>query len=216
MSAFTKIILITLGALIFISLLTNFFGRYQLKKLGEIAGFEDFPQIESILLEQILEFEEDDYKKFVSPDGKLKAAYPPNWLEITDEETLEQIFSEEWTDKYNLKTILLAQGIKEEKLAQLIISEGVFNIQFEEIIEEMKENNQEQGWNMEIIESSLEEQIFEAEYQKENQIDLHSKEKILLGEQGKNYLAAFIVFSKDWEEFKQEAEKIINSVQLID
>lgn len=216
MSTFIKVFLIILAVLIFVSLLTNFFGGYRLEKLSELTGFEDFPQIESMLPEQILEFEEGDYKKFVSPDGKLKAAYPPNWIETTNEEILEQLFSKEWTNKYVLKTILLAQGAKGEKLARLIISEGVFNIQFEEIIEEMKRNNQEQGWEMKIVELNPEKQVFEAEYQKAGQIDIHSKEKILSSEQGKDYLAAFIVFDRDWEGFKKEAEKIINSIQLID
>jgi len=164
------------------------------------------------------------YKEFISPDGKLKMIYPSDWIEIKDEKILEEITPKEKVEKYGLETLFFAQKLRKEKIAQLIISELNLDKQknFENIIEEMKEANRQQGWEMEVIKSEIKdnENIFEAKYRKQDRSDVHSKEKILLlepeTEKRKVYLITVITLDKNWGEFAEEAEEIVNSAKLIE
>jgi len=127
-------------------------------------------------------------------------------------------------EKYGLETLFLAQKLRKEKIAQLIISELNLDKKksFENIIEEMKEANHQQGWEMEIIKPEIKdnENVFEAKYRKQDRYDTHSKEKILLlepeNEKRKVYLIAVITLDRDWQEFTEEADEIINSAQLVE
>lgn len=215
-----KNILILSAAFVLVVVLVGYFWNQQKKNFEEAASSKDLSQIKPILPEDILKTGENNYKEFISPDGKLKMKYPSDWLETKDEKFLEEFIPEEWKNKYNLQTIFFAQELKTGKIGQIIVNEGDFDIQIEEIIEEMKKSNQAKGWTMEIINLNLEEGIFEAKYQKTDHYDLHSKEKILFSEGKENakkaYLIAFIVFDKDWEKFENKADEVINSVQLVD
>jgi len=215
-----KNILILSAAFILVVVLVGYFWNQQKKNFEEAASSQDLSQIKPILPEDILKTGESNYKEFTSPDGKLKIKYPSDWLEIKDEKSLEGIIPEEWKERYNLQTLFFAQELKTGEIGQIIVNKGDFDIQIEEIIEEMKKSNQTKGWTMEIINSNLEEGIFEAKYQKTDHYDLHSKEKILFSDGQENtkkaYLTAFIVFDKDWEKFENKANEVINSVQLVD
>jgi len=104
----------------------------------------------------------------------------------------------------------------------LIVSRGNFEeeINFQQIIDEMEESNQEQGWEMQIInlEANKNEVGFEAKYQKPDHYALHSQERIIFLEskEGKKrgYLVAIIAFEKDWQNFEKEAKQIIDSVEI--
>ena len=225
MSKVIKIILIFFGIILLIGLLFNYLGRKQLSKLGEVIPPEKLSQIQSISPEEILKPEEGEreYKEFISPNGELKMKYPSDWIEIKDE-VLEKIIPKEYGKRYELKILFSAQKFKMGgEFAQIIVSRGNFEagISFDEILEEMKESNRQQGWNMEIIKLEIEVNIaiFEAKYQKLDRYDTYSKEKILLGEEkeGKRkvYLIAFVTFEKDWAGFEKEADEIIQSIQLV-
>jgi len=212
-----KIILILLLVIILAGITIKFFWKEYQEKMKGTTFSEGLSKIQSILPEEIFEEGgEYSYKQFQSADKKLAARYPLEWLEITDQKLLQGLFSKEWTEEYQLKTLLFAQGVKGGNFNQLIVSEGIFNLEAEEIIEEMKKNNEVEGWDMEIVKKELEKGIFEAKYQKTNQIDLHSKEKIILVDEGKAYLAAVIVFDKDWQESAKMAAEIIDSVHLVE
>ena len=204
-----------------------------MRKLQESLSRIGFPKFEEMKPEQLQEFlrnlkgEEPtniSYKEFISPDGKLKMIYPSDWIEIKDEKILEEITPKEKVEKYGLETLFFAQKLRKEKIAQLIISELNLDKQknFENIIEEMKEANRQQGWEMEIIKSEIRdgEDVLEAKYRKTDRYDVHSKEKILLltpeNEKRKVYLITVIALDKNWQEFAEEAEEIINSTTLLE
>lgn len=205
---------------VLIGILVEYLWAQQKNKFGERISFKDFSQIKPILPEEILNIGQGNYKEFTDPDGKLKMKYPSDWLEIKDEKFLEGTIPKEWAEKYNLQTLFFAQGIKTNMTGQIIVNEGNFDIPVEEIIEEMKKSSRAKEWNMEVVSSDIGKGIFEAKYQKPAHYDLHSKEKILFGGQKENvkkvYLIAYIVFDKDWDKFQEEADEIMDSIQLID
>ncbi len=178
------------------------------------------PKLESIEVDQLPGFsstqDASNYREFIAPDGKFKIKYPTGWFLIKDVETMGTTAPQEWKEKYDFQTLLLAQQFQAEKFTQLIISEGSFNIPVEEIIEEMKKINQEQGLKMEIIKSDVEDNkvVFEARYLMANSPNLYSKEEIMSAME-KTYLIAFISFEKDWQEVKGQADFILSSVQIV-
>lgn len=226
-----KNIVIIVGLLGVIFLL-SMISTWHIRRLQESLSRIGFPKFEEMKPEQLQELfrnlkgedpTEISYKDFISPDGRLKITYSADWLEVKDEKILGKTTQMERVEKYGLKTLFLAQKLRKEKIAQLIISELNFDKQkgFENIIEEMKEVNRQQGWEMEIIKSEIKEKenILEAKYRKPERYDVHSKEKILLldpeNEKRKVYLIAVITLDRDWQEFTEEAEGVINSAQLL-
>lgn len=173
--------------------------------------------ISDIIKSTDFEKKEQTYKEFVSSDGKLKLSYPSGWLEIEGED-LNSL--QEKAGSHDLKFLFSAQNLNLGKFSQILVHEGSFDSQegFEQIIETMKETNQEQGWDMQIINLEVkdEEVVFEAQYQKTDRYSLRSKEKIILIEtaegEKKLGLIAFIVFKKDWSDFREQANFVINSV----
>lgn len=157
-----------------------------------------------------------DYEEFASSDGKFKIKYPASWLIVENQGLLTASAPKEWQEKYNLKTLFLAQYFKADKFAQLMVQEGVFDIPAEDIIEEMKKINQKQDLNMEIVKSDIQDNktVFEARYFIPNSSNLYSKEEILsIGE--KTYLIALIALEKDWQGFNEEIDFIFNSAQIV-
>ncbi len=224
MSKVIKILVVLVIVLLLIIVLGNYFLQQQLKQVGGVDFSEIISQIEGLSSEQILksQAEKESSKKFISPDKKLKIEYSLRWIE-TPSESLERIVPNEQIQKYNLTNLLLAQRFEiSGEFAQLIIDQAFFDIQksFEQIIDEMQKANLEQGWNMEVIESKTEnnEIIFEARYEKSKSHSVYSKEKIIFLEPEENnkkaYLISFITLNKDWLKFKEEANKIFESVEI--
>lgn len=169
------------------------------------------PQLEAIEPEEL-----NGYEEFISPDGKLKIKYPGSWLVAENQGLLAAATPQEWQEKYNLETIFLAQYFKADQFAQLMVQEGVFDISNKEIIAEMKKINQEQELSMEIVKSDIRDDktVFEARHSTTGSPNLYSQEAILsVGE--KTYLIAFITLEKNWPEFTEEADFILNSVQIV-
>jgi len=229
MSKIIKFLLIIVAIFAGISLIGTIFdylGKQQLEDLGMetdqiqqllqekgLDSISDLSEIRSMDFEK----KEQGYKEFVSLDGKLKLNYPSGWLEVKGDDLNEL---EKKAEAYDLKLLFLAQNLNLTEFGQIIVHEGYFDYQkeFEQIIETMKQVNQEQGWNMQIINMEVrdEEVVFEAEYQKTEHYSIYSKEKIILIEtiEGKKKmgLMAFIVFKKDWSGFKEQADFIIDSI----
>ncbi len=224
MSKIIKIFVVLAIVILLIIVFGNYFLQQQLKQAGGVDFSEIMSQIEELPSEQIFESQtqEENAKKFISSDKKLKIEYSLKWIE-TPSESLQRIIPNEQIQEYNLTNLLLAQRFEiSGEFAQLIIDQAFFNIEksFEQIINEMQKANLEQGWNMDIIESKTENNqiIFEARYQKSKSYSLYSKEKIIFLDpeesNKKAYLISFITFDKDWLKFEQEADKIFDSIQI--
>jgi len=233
MSKIIKFILIIAVIFVGISLIGtvfNYLGKQQLENLGlgtdqiqqlfQEKGIDSIPDISMLDISNIkstdFEKKEQGYKEFVSPDGRLKLSYPSSWLEVEDE-NLNDL--QEKAESQGLKLLFLAQNLNLAGFGQILVHEGYFDYQeeFEQIIEKMKQINQEQDWDMQVMNLEIkdEEAVFEAKYQKTGRYSLHSKEKIVLIEttEGKKKmgLIAFIVFDKNWSDFKEQADFVIGS-----
>lgn len=164
------------------------------------------------------DFGEKSLQKFVSPDGQFEIEYPPEqWFEIKNGEMPQNIAPSEWAENYGLRALLLAQRLAEEP-AWLIVYQGNFDITIGEIFEKKQKNNQQQGWQTEIILKDIKENqgTFEIKYQDQRENLWHSKEKILLKTSGTAYLATFITPETSWQNLREKADSIINSAQTID
>lgn len=156
---------------------------------------------------------ENGSKEFTSPDGKLKVTYPANWLNVEGGEYLQTIAPQEWREKYDLQVLFLGQKFQKNTFAQIIIYQGNFDFPVSEIIQEMHNANRQQGWQVEIVDSAIDEKtgVFEARSVVPQNYTLRSKEKIIKTDEENTYLVSFIAPDKDWLEFAAEAEAVINS-----
>ena len=156
------------------------------------------------------------YSEFSDPENKFKIQYPSDWLAIKDETILGGLISEGAKEKFNLRALFLAQGLQKDNFGQIIFARGIFNMTPEKIIEVMQKDNQEQGWQMEIIKSDAQENegTFEIKYQTPTGQLLHSKERVWTKGQDA-YLLSFVVFEKDWEEFGEKADFAISASQVL-
>jgi len=193
-------------------------GMDRIQRLLQEKGIDsilDISKLKSIDFEK----EEQGYKEFISPDGKLKLNYPSNWLEVEGED-LNNL--QEKAENHGLKLLFSVQNLSLGKFSQILVHEGYFDSQegFEQIIEKMKQTNQEQDWDMQILNLEIKDKevIFEAEYQKTDRYNIHSKEKIVIIETTEDQmtmsLIAFIVFDKDWLSFKEQADFVIDSATI--
>lgn len=225
MGKIIKIFVVLVIVFLLIIVSGNYFLQRQLRQVGGIDFSEITSQLEGLSSEQILksQTEREGSKKFISPDKKLKIEYSLRWVE-TPSESLERIFPNEQIQKYNLTNLLLAQRFEiSGEFAQLIVDQAFFDIEksFEQIINEMQEANAEQGWSMELVESKAKNNqiTFEARYEKNKSYSIYSKEKIIFLEpeesNKKAYLISFVTLDKDWLKFKQEANEIFDSIQVI-
>jgi len=196
-----------------------------LSKSGNALEFKGLntEEIEKMLRDlQGLSPNEATTKEFISPDRKLKMNYRSDWFEIKEKTMFERIIPKERLERYGLETIFLAQKIGKKMFAQLEVSKMGLEKErgFTDVIEMMKEDNRQNGWEMKILLSTTteEEMVFQAEYKKAGKDDVHSIEKMLLyeiEEKKKVYLVSFITFEINWRNFEKEATEIINSAQLI-
>jgi len=157
-------------------------------------------------------------KEFVSPDGKLKFEYSSDWLEL-EKESLEK-FNRELI-KEEAKILFFANKLNLERaaFASLFVQEWELKKaeNLEEILGEMKGEMKEKGIEKEIIKLKIEnkEAILEAKYKREGAASFYSKEKIIF-EENKFYVITIITLEKDWAEFENEANEILNSAQIIE
>jgi len=162
--------------------------------------------------------QEKTYKEFVGSDGKLSLKYGSDWIE-TDAQTLNELMqASEETNPDNAKTIFLAQKVLEDgSFMQMIVSEAYWDIGngAEEIIQKIKAAAGTE-WEITVLKlDTIENGIFfEAVYQKSDDSQLYSKEKILFDGQGKYFLIEFFATEKVWQQLEEEGDEIFNSIQL--
>lgn len=162
-------------------------------------------------------------KEFISPDGKLRVKFPPNWLKL-EIEPLQRTIPKRLAETYQMRVLFLAQKFGGEKSGQLIISQAIIEakMEIEKLLEEIMEEAKKQGWEIEIFETKIEEGkfIFEALYKKQNFPTLHSKEKMLWLKLKENkrkvFLIELVTTDMDWEYFKKEFEEILNNALIVE
>lgn len=216
------IILIILGAFLMIFLI-SIWEFDKIKQSLPKEGMQILEEVKSPQLQEILQGKPSEekfeilYKEFISPNKELKLKYPSDWIENKEEE----MKINETIGEYGFKCLFLAQKFTGEKNAVLIIEELTLKKTegFDEIINKMKKINQKDGWKMQVIKSEMQESemIFEATYQKEGEEEFYSKEKILLSqaqnEETRAFLIAVITLYQDRQEFAQEVDYLIDSIQ---
>lgn len=226
----SKTLIIVIGIFLIIIILISV-SSWQLRKMAETLSKSGAPpefNLQTEELEKLLQNlqglspSEITTKEFVSQDGKLKMNYRSDWFKIEQQTMFERMIPKERVEKYGVETLFLAQKIGKKMFAQLEVDKMILENQksFEDVIETMKKDNQEKGWEMEILKSEKkeDEMVFEAQYKKEEQEDVYSLEKMLSYElEGKKvvYLVSFITFDSNWKEFKNEATEIIGSAGII-
>jgi len=207
-----KIILLVIIAIAAVLFLT---GRYVNVDIGKnlYKPGQDLSQLDLLMPNEEGEITQ---KTFISPDKSLSINYLSDWIEIEDTKR-EEIISQDIAEKYDLKVLFLAQKLKEGKVAQLIVTKGVFEDieKTEEIIDIIIESDRKKGWETKVLEKEEIEEglIFEAVHQKTSIETLYSKEKILLS-QDKAYIITTLSPENQWYFFEEELDNILSSVKL--
>jgi len=218
---------ILLAILGIVSFLTLYYAQKNLEKMQSLISSSiqtsTFSQIQvpAAPLPQTNEIKNID---FISLDGKIKMTYSSDWNSLPTNLFLGKDIPNDLKEKYKLETLLFAQKAKNEEFAQLVVMGGIYDSKenVEKNINMMEKNNQKNGWKMEIINFNKNDDItYEAKYEKEGGVSFHSKEKVVFlppDEEGekKAYFFALVVYEQNWQDFKQEIENIINSIQVID
>jgi hypothetical protein len=161
-------------------------------------------------------------EEFISPDGKLKIKYPSNFVKL-EVRNLRKAVPEEMAENYKMEIIFLAQRFSPEKPAQILIDQMFIGIEKElkEILKELKEAAEKQGWEMGIIKSEEKngQLNFEATYKKQTTSPFHSEGKMLSFElennQKKVFMVEIVTEEKNWASSKEEFDEILNSAQLV-
>lgn len=135
--------------------------------------------------------------------------YPYSWTGLKSD--FKQLVPDDWEKEYDLKIIFLAQDLT--TFAQLIVYEGEFDIPLSTIIKKMAETNQKYDWEVEVVNSDIEENegIFELRYLIKDSQNLYSKEKaIKIG--GKTYIMSVIMLEKDLTILSPQIDQIFSSI----
>jgi hypothetical protein len=202
--------------LVILFILILAFGTYwQFKGFRESISKIEFPKFE---MPETKPFSsgEKKYLEFISPDGKLKLKYSSDWTNVGTE-SLENLNREML--KEGAKVLFFGHKVKLEKaaFASLFIQEiNLEEKKIEEIIEEMKESIEKNGGEMEITQLKIgeKETYFEVEYKRKEGTIFNSKEKILISGE-KAYSISILALDSFWPEFKDEADEILNSAQIV-
>ena len=210
-----KIIFISLGFL-FLILALAALTLWRMPNLSGIKSLQDILPKKFLETIPAMKEKETELRGFISPDKKFKIEYPANWLTVDREELLKTLSPEEWAEKYNLQTLLLAQNFLGGSFSQLLIYGGTFEIPVEEIFDEMRRYNEKQGWTVEVVKLEIKENegIFEGKYKNSAGTPIHSKEKILIGNED-GYLISIFALENDWQKLEQGIDKILNSAIMI-
>lgn len=206
-------------------ILSIFFYQQFFSPLNKKVSFLNLSK-NSSSLENSINFEEiaKNYqeKEFITQDGKLKIENLSEWFLTKDEQILKKTVLKNFPEEYSLNLLFFAQKIKDNRIANLTLSEGIFNDKksTQEVFDILKETVEKNGLEMELTESEVKdnETTFTARYKETNKENFLSKEKIILFDQekGKFYIITFYALEKDWEVFKDEAETVLNSANLVE
>lgn len=183
---------------------------FQFKKLKEALPEFKKPEIEIPKPETFLQ-QKIETKEFTSPDGRLKFKYSSDWLEMPKEAWQETINTE-------TKILLFATKFKIERavFASLVVQELSWEKGVKEVIEKIENEVKKKSGEIKFLDLKIGEREanFKARYKKQ-EANFISKEKIIWGE-GKIYIISIFSFERFWPEFENEANEILNSVQILE
>ena len=159
--------------------------------------------------------QEENEQKFVSPDGRLKIDYPGGWTKTTEDFLIAM--NQEGMKLEQAKVLFFAFKVDLGKPTPFFFLIQEINlINLEKIIEVMKVDTEEKDGEMEILSLIAENKIasLEAKYKKGGVYDFLSREKIIILEE-KSYLVALFTPEENWLAFTDEADSILNSIEVI-
>ncbi len=197
-------LLIVIALIVFCGLMS--YGQF--KKFGKSRGEVNLPKLEKpeFNLESLLE-EEKELKEFISPDGKLSLKYSANW--VGSDQILAKNIKQGVITVEEAELLFLASRFDFEKQAGAFLAIEKIDAKktLEEIIEEIKQEAT-------FVDSKKENgtAVLEAKYKDEDAPEFYLKGKIILGE-NEIYLITVSTPEKDWPIFKEEAEKVFESIQ---
>ena len=168
-------------------------------------------------IEEAYSAKEAPLQRFSSQYGKLTIDYPLDWAAMEQQEIIGAMAPETWREKYGLRTLLFAMQINNGS-SQLVAYKGNFGgLGVRGIIEEIKGASQNQGWKMNVVSSEVEEKkaVFEAKYETSDGLLFHSKEKILING-NEAYLITALSLEEDWQEARDNIDKIVDSAIVLD
>ena len=209
-------IIILIIAILSLSLITHrHFGTF----MGGLPKVE-IPELERPELdfdvEEFLPTEKKGYKEWVSPDKKLKLAYPDNWI-IMEKAFLEHGAMQGITLKEE-EILLFVYRLKiaGHSFPYLTVSRVEAEKTLEKITAEIQQNIEASGGEKEITLLETENDITDLElvFKYPGQINFYVKGRIFFTEE-KNYLVLFTTSQQAWPELKEETEKIFDSIELL-
>lgn len=206
-----KIFLLILLALIF---LFSFLTYWRFKEFGKSFSNIEPPKLELPKTELFPKPPQMEEKEFVSPDGKIKLKYGSDWRAMGEDGGLLDLsrqqlegakilfFAQKISDSFSFLSVQEMETAPEQKLEKIIdkIKGGATTSEMEIA-------------NLNVNETETE-VVFEINYKKEGATIFHSKDKIVKTE-NKAYIASVLAFSEDWSSVEPEANKIIESVQIL-
>ena len=154
-------------------------------------------------------------QEFLVPAKDLKITYPSSWQKI---EPSAYNFEALNTEKAKTLFYGIKADAKKMKIAWLIIQKLNFGEErnVEKIIDEIKSEAESHKTNIEIKNTNVKENTAEFEInQSQEGYSLKGKEKIILTKENIYSITVFSL-SSDWNIFREEADKILDSAQILD
>lgn len=182
--------------------------------LEEVYSSEDtfFGKLKKVDTNLFSKEEGVSQKEFVSPDGKLKLEYSSAWKRTFQEGKIKSFNQSISKERWSLLSLFYKIGAENPSFfSYLVIQETERKDKtLEEIIAQIKK-----GEDIQVIETNMKEKeaILETKYTGKEKYSLRAKEKILSGEK-KIYIITLITFEREWENFKKEANTILQSAHL--
>lgn len=162
-----------------------------------------------------------EYEGWNSDKEGLTLKYPKTWVKSSISD-MSQVVTKEEIDKYKLSMPLIVSFPSMEKLLQIAVTRYEFsNNTIADIINTLIEESQKKVSSLTIVDQQNNDRVLvmENKYKKDN-LELHTKEKIILltaqGNTLPGYIISFSTLEKDWLEYKKVVEYVIDSAVLTD
>jgi len=187
----------------------------QFKRFGESSKDIKLPEIEipETKLEEFFSPTAEGNKEWVSPNGRLKLTYSAKWT--STDEAFAGSLTQAGIALEETELLFLAYQI-DPSLAFLMVNKTAGQKSLEEIGRELEGKIKEQGGESEI--TILEEENEGGELKiisgYPGQPESYSRGKVIF-DQEVIYLVVLSSYQTDWPKFEQEAQKILDSAQLV-
>ena len=188
---------------------------------GALDGFEvELPKPEvpemDFDIEGILSPEKKGDKEWISPDKKIKLAYPDNWI-IMEKALLEHGAIRGITlQEEEVLLFVYHFKIAGHSFPYLTVSRVEAEKTLDQIMKEISQTIESSGGEKEIISLATENGITDTElvFKYPGQANFYTKGRIFFTEE-KTYLVFFTVSQQAWPQLKEEVEGIFDSIELL-